>query len=105
MLAHSGTLGARSRQRSKHLGFPPVRQRLHGTSRLGKDMEQELAKHVVITGFRSASTLQELIPLLKKHCDPAIYEQYAKAISSVSAEISMEILNPIFQQYPEIKQE
>jgi len=68
-------------------------------------MERELAKHVVATGFRSASVLQELVPLLKPHCDPNEYEKYARAIASVSAEISTEILNPIFDQFPDLKSE
>jgi len=68
-------------------------------------MERELAKHVVVTGFRSSSVLQELIPLLKKHCNPDEYEQFAKAIASVIAETSLEILNPIFQKYPDLKEE
>jgi hypothetical protein len=28
-----------------------------------------------------------------------------KAIASISAEISIELLNPVFQKYPDIKQE
>jgi hypothetical protein len=68
-------------------------------------MDQELARHVVVTGFRSASVLQELIPLLKEHYDTSKYEKYVKAISAVSAEISIEILNPIFSDYPNLKDE
>jgi len=66
-------------------------------------MDDELAKHIVVTGFRSASALQELIPLLKEHCDITEYEKYLKAISAVSAEISIEILNPLFNDYPHLK--
>ena len=66
-------------------------------------MERELAKHIAVTGFRSASLLQELLTLLKEHCDQTEYKQYAKAIASVSAEISLEILNPIFQKNPDLK--
>jgi hypothetical protein len=60
-------------------------------------MERELAKHIVATGFHSNSVLQELIQLLKRHCIPDEYEQFAKAIASIIAETSLEILNPIFK--------
>jgi|HubBroStandDraft_5_1064220.scaffolds.fasta_scaffold1381466_2 hypothetical protein len=68
-------------------------------------MERELAKHLVVTAFRSASMLQELLVLLQGHCDASEYEEYAKSIASISAEISLELLNPIFQKHPDIKQE
>lgn len=68
-------------------------------------MDRQLAKHVVFTGFRSGCLLQELVPLLKAHCEMGEYEQYSKAIAAVSAEISIEILTPLFKLYPDLKTE
>jgi hypothetical protein len=68
-------------------------------------MDHELARHVLAVGFRSASILQELIPLLKEHCDASEYEKYVKAISAVNAEISVEIFNLIFKDHPDRKNE
>lgn len=66
-------------------------------------MERELARHVIKTGFHSLSVLDSLIPLLREHCQPPEFDQYLKAIASISAEMSLEIFNKIFQQYPDLK--
>jgi hypothetical protein len=68
-------------------------------------MDRELARHVVTAGFHSASILQDLIPLLKEHCDQSEYNQYLKAIASVSTEVTLEIFDKIFAEYPDLKQE
>ena len=68
-------------------------------------MDRDLAKHVIAAGFRSASVLQDLLPLLKVHCEPGEYDQYRKAISSVSFEITTEIFNQVFLQFPDLKEE
>jgi len=66
-------------------------------------MDRELARHVLMAGFRSASALQDLVPVLKKHCDPNEFDEYVKAIASVSFEITTEIFNKIFDKYPDLK--
>lgn len=68
-------------------------------------MDRELARHVIATGFHSASILQDLIPLLKEHCDENEYDQYLRAIASVSTEVTLEIFNRIFAEHPDLKQE
>lgn len=68
-------------------------------------MERDLARHVVAVGFHSLSLLESLIPILKKHCDQNEYSEYLKGIGAVSAEMSSEILNKVFQQYPELERE
>jgi hypothetical protein len=68
-------------------------------------MNRELARHVVMAGFHSASVLQDLLPMLKTHCDNNEYNQYLKAISSVSVELTLEIFNKIFAEYPDLKEE
>lgn len=68
-------------------------------------MENDLAKHVATTIFKTTSQMTELIPLLKDHCDVAEYESYAKAIASVAALASAEILRKIFAEHPDIERE
>jgi len=68
-------------------------------------MDRELARAVVAAGCHSALALQELIPRLKQELDPSEYDQFLKAIATVSAEISLEILNPVFKRYPELRKE
>jgi hypothetical protein len=68
-------------------------------------MNRDLASHVVAAGFHSASILQDLLPLLKEHCDQAEYDLYLKAIASVSTELSLEIFEKIFAEHPDLKEE
>jgi len=68
-------------------------------------MDRELARHVIAVGFHSLSLLESLIPVLKKHCRQDEYNLYLKAIGAVSAEMSTEIFDNIFREYPEIEAE
>jgi hypothetical protein len=68
-------------------------------------MEKELAKHVVTVGFHSLSLLEGLIPLLKEHCSDEEYQEYVKSIATVAADMSTEIFNKIFRQYPDLEKE
>ena len=58
-----------------------------------------------MVGFRSASVLQDLLPLLKAHCGQAEYDEYLKAVAAVSFEITTEIFNRVFLQFPDLKEE
>jgi phosphoenolpyruvate-protein kinase (PTS system EI component) len=71
----------------------------------GMAMDKELAKHVVAVGFHSLSLLQSLIPILKEHCSQDEYSQCVKGIAAVSAEMSAQLFNQIFAQYPELEKE
>lgn len=55
--------------------------------------------------MRSARELQDLLPLIREHCDPAEYEACAKAIASVVAEISLGLQKTVFENNPEVKAE
>ena len=68
-------------------------------------MDRELAKLVAVTAFRSSADINNLVPLLKECCNEAEYKAYALAIASASAEISMQILNKIYEDHPDIKDE
>jgi hypothetical protein len=68
-------------------------------------MKAELAKHVAMVSFRSSANLNELVPLLREHCEESEYRQYLDAIAAVSGEIAMRILKPIYAEYPEIEAE
>ena len=50
-------------------------------------MEEDLAKLVALTAFRSSAELNTLIRLLKQHCDAAEYKPLALAIATISTEI------------------
>ena len=44
-------------------------------------MDRNLARHIVRTAFRCGGKLEELLPLLKEHCDDAEYGEYRRAIA------------------------
>lgn len=66
-------------------------------------MDRDIAKHVVDIAFRSASSLADLIPLLKEHCSEEEYKKLLKGIAAVSASINIELLNQIYEYFPDIK--
>lgn len=68
-------------------------------------MDRDLARHVVAVGFHSLSLLESLIPILKEHCDQDEYAEYLRSIGAVSAEMSTEIFDKIFQEYPDLQSE
>jgi len=68
-------------------------------------MEQYLAKIVAITAFRSSAELNNLIPLLKMHCNESEYRSYSMAIATISAGINQEIMKPIFAAHPNLEKE
>jgi hypothetical protein len=68
-------------------------------------MDRDLARHVVAVTFHSLSLLESVLPVLKKHCGKNEYDEYLKAVGCVSAEMSTEILNRVFKQFPEVERE
>ena len=55
--------------------------------------------------FRSATELQDLLPVLKAHCDADEYRVYAVAIASVIAESGQQIINRVMAEHPELEAE
>ncbi len=68
-------------------------------------MDRMLAKHVISVGFHSAALLEDLISILKDHCDDAEFQGFLKSIGSVIAEIGLEIFDKVYEQYPDLKTE
>jgi hypothetical protein len=68
-------------------------------------MDKELARHVVYESFKASSKINNLIPLLKKHCDKDEYDLLVKKIAAISGEIGTELMNYVFANYPEIEEE
>lgn len=68
-------------------------------------MNRKLAQHIVRVAFRSSAELGNLIPLLKEHCKPDEYEKLCRPIASASATISLNILNLVFTDFPDLELE
>jgi hypothetical protein len=68
-------------------------------------MEKDLAKLVALTAFRSSADINNLIPLLKEHCNEEEYREFVVAIATASAVIGQELLQKIFALHPEISVE
>ena len=68
-------------------------------------MEIHLARHIVRVTFRSWGLITDLIPLLKRHCEPDEYEVFKKAIGTLSGDFSTELLKKVFAAHPELEKE
>lgn len=68
-------------------------------------MDKDLAKFIALTAFKSSKKLTDLVPFLKEHCGEAEYKCYGRALAAASAEISLQVLNKVFTDYPDIKQD
>ena len=68
-------------------------------------MDRQLAKHVVVTGFRSMSDVTDLLPILQKHCTPDEYSAYRSAITELAGAIVTQVINPAFAGQPGLEQE
>ena len=68
-------------------------------------MDKELALHVIRTAFKSARTLEELLPLLRHHCQEEEAKIYEFAIASTIADIHRELTNRVFESFPELQAE
>jgi len=68
-------------------------------------MDRELARHVLAVGFHSLSLLESLIPILKEHCGENEYNEYAKSIATVSAEMTTAVFNKVFHEHPDLETE
>jgi hypothetical protein len=68
-------------------------------------VDRELAKHVVVAGFRSMSDITGLLPLLQKHCTADEYLAYRSAITELAGAIVAQIINPAFAGQPGLEQE
>jgi hypothetical protein len=68
-------------------------------------MDRRLAKHIARAAFRSGGKLQELLPLLKEHCDDLEYDEYRRAIAMAIFGIQSELLKKVFCDHPTLEEE
>ena len=68
-------------------------------------MDKDLARHVIATSFHGLSLLQGILPMLKQHCSADEYDAYVKAIASITGHVTMELLNLVFSQFPDLEKE
>ncbi len=66
-------------------------------------MDIKIAKYLLHSFFASSNALCELIPFIKEHCTEEEYTSFGKKVASISADISLELINPIFKQFPELE--
>ena len=68
-------------------------------------MDNELARHIAVTAFRSSANMNDLIPLLKEHCSNDEYQVYLEAISAISGDIAYKFLKKIYDEHPDIEKD
>ncbi|MBV8186008.1 MAG: hypothetical protein JOY64_22990 [Alphaproteobacteria bacterium] len=68
-------------------------------------MDRKLAKHVAREAFRSGRNLEELLPLLREHCDDGEHDEYRRAIAMAIFAIQNELLKKVFAEHPTLEDE
>jgi hypothetical protein len=71
----------------------------------GEKMNKELAKYIAKVAFKASADLGAIIPFIKEHCSQEEYEDIAFAIASATAGIGQDVLNLLFNKFPDIKRE
>ena len=68
-------------------------------------MDKALARHIVGAAFRSSGQLEELIPLLKAHCNEEEGKEFGLAIAHAISHIHREITDKVFSSHPHLREE
>jgi len=58
-----------------------------------------------MVAFRSSANLNDLLPLLREHCEEKEYKEFLDAIAQISGDIAHVLLQKIYSQHPEIEVE
>lgn len=66
-------------------------------------MNKELSKTVSDSMISIGNTLNATLIAIQEVCPESEYLQYRDAIARILGEILLEILNPIYQEHPELK--
>jgi hypothetical protein len=66
-------------------------------------MNREASEKVVELMLRHGRELDESVRIVQSAADQCEFEQYRKAIGRIMGEMLIEIMNPIFKEYPELK--
>ena len=68
-------------------------------------IDRDLARLMLISGFRSARELNELLFVLKEHCSADDYERLRGKIADAIAEINAATLSEAFDAHPDLHAE
>lgn len=68
-------------------------------------MNKDIAKIIALVADRTRSDIGRLAPLVKEHCDKESHEEFSMAIGQVVYEISHELMDRVFEKFPDIKTE
>ena len=72
---------------------------------MDEKMNKELAKHIARIAFKASADLGDVIPFVKERCSQEEYEEIAFAIASATAGIGQDVLNLLFDKFPDIKRD
>jgi hypothetical protein len=67
-----------------------------------RDMDSELARHLIGVSFRANCELLDLLPILKEHCSPEEYEDIAQGIARSSHAITTALIEKSIESHPEL---
>lgn len=68
-------------------------------------MDKEIARIIALVADRTRGDIGRLAPLVKEHCDEKSHEEFSLAIGQVVYEISHELMDRVFDKFPDIKSE
>lgn len=68
-------------------------------------MDRDLAWHVIRAAMSCGGQLEDLLAPIRKNCDDAEYDSYARAIARVIAAIHLELTDKIISCYPDFEAE
>ena len=65
-------------------------------------MDRELAEKTMIVALQSSALLNQYLEILQENLEPEEFKQYTRKVGKVMGETLIEILNPIWKEYPEL---
>jgi hypothetical protein len=68
-------------------------------------VDKEFGRIIALVADRTRSDIGSLARLVKEHCDEKDREEFSTAIAQVVYEISHELMDRVFDKFPEIKVE
>jgi hypothetical protein len=68
-------------------------------------VDRDTARALATAAIKSSSTLTSLLPTLRKNCSPTEYDELRKSISGIAGDISVDVLNRIFELHPDLEDE
>ena len=68
-------------------------------------MKKRIARHVVATAIRNLSSLSSALELYRSYCTNESFRDLHLAVERSAAEISLNLINPMLEQNPELKSE